>query len=445
MKKFIGTKQVSAEPMTYGEAHTKGLIRENAYVAGNDDKPGYFVEYADGYQSWSPANVFEEAYKVAETPLDRVNIEVTDLMERANKLGNFIYNQNDGKDFQALTSQDFYLYLRFETNIPLKNANDEFASGEYFYNPHFAETVKPFVPAEDGAPFIDWDGDWKDSYQDNQPPYAPEKAAEAVKTYITQALTPGTAPVSVSVRTPRHFFHLSKYEDYYSNARLSFQQGLRLDGNKDIYTGYRDIEGYSLLRYDERDFQLQTPIGTQASPFLGSYNGNSLAIRRVAFEIPKNDKNRVCAGLFGSSGGTLENIVYSLDPSDTEQPEGEETLHKPRSIIFYSSEKDTYLGALAGLNTLTGKIVNCAVDSVNLTTQIYTTRIYIGGLCGMNAGLVQNSAAESAYLHVDASNYGSAYAGGLAGSNSGQISTSYAVANTQTQSSFPEEGQPVIL
>lgn len=102
MKKFIGTKQVSAEPMTYGEAHTKGLIRENAYVAGNNDKPGYFVEYADGYQSWSPADVFEKAYKVAETPLDRVNIEVADLMDRANKLGSFIYNQNDGKDFQAL-------------------------------------------------------------------------------------------------------------------------------------------------------------------------------------------------------------------------------------------------------------------------------------------------------------------------------------------------------
>lgn len=102
MKKFIGTKQVSAEPMTYGEAHAKGLIRENAYVSEYDDNPGYLVEYADGYQSWSPANVFEEAYKVAETPLDRVNIEVADLMERADKLGNFIYNQNDGKDFQAL-------------------------------------------------------------------------------------------------------------------------------------------------------------------------------------------------------------------------------------------------------------------------------------------------------------------------------------------------------
>lgn len=31
-----------------------------------------------------------------------MNIEVADLMDRVNKLGNFIYNQNDGKDFQAL-------------------------------------------------------------------------------------------------------------------------------------------------------------------------------------------------------------------------------------------------------------------------------------------------------------------------------------------------------
>lgn len=31
MKKFIGTKKVSAEPMTYEEAHNQGLIRESSY------------------------------------------------------------------------------------------------------------------------------------------------------------------------------------------------------------------------------------------------------------------------------------------------------------------------------------------------------------------------------------------------------------------------------
>ena len=90
MKKYIGTKQVMAAPMTYGQAYKEGLIRENAYVEEYDERPGYLVEYADGYKSWSPADVFEAAYKVAETPLDRVNIEIADVMSRANKLGDTI-------------------------------------------------------------------------------------------------------------------------------------------------------------------------------------------------------------------------------------------------------------------------------------------------------------------------------------------------------------------
>ena len=102
MKKYIGTKQIMAAPMTYGQAHKEGLIRENAYVEEYDERPGYLVEYADGYKSWSPADVFEAAYKVAETPLDRVNIEIADVMTRTNKLGDFIYNRNEGKDFQAM-------------------------------------------------------------------------------------------------------------------------------------------------------------------------------------------------------------------------------------------------------------------------------------------------------------------------------------------------------
>lgn len=102
MKKYIGTKEVQAEPMTYGNAHEKGLIRENAYIKEYDDNAGYHVVYADGYESWSPAEVFEAAYKVAETALDRVNIECAEVMARCNKLGTFIHNQNDGKDYQVL-------------------------------------------------------------------------------------------------------------------------------------------------------------------------------------------------------------------------------------------------------------------------------------------------------------------------------------------------------
>lgn len=59
MKKFIGTKVIMAEPMTLTEAQ-KVLGREIKPVAV--EKEGYLVEYKDGYKSWSPKSVFDEAY-----------------------------------------------------------------------------------------------------------------------------------------------------------------------------------------------------------------------------------------------------------------------------------------------------------------------------------------------------------------------------------------------
>lgn len=102
MKKYIGTKTIQAEPMTKGQAFDAGLLRVGTLPASERELSGYKVAYGNGYESWSPADVFEAAYKVAETALDRVNIEVADLMGRTNKLGQFIFNQNDGNDFQTL-------------------------------------------------------------------------------------------------------------------------------------------------------------------------------------------------------------------------------------------------------------------------------------------------------------------------------------------------------
>lgn len=60
MKKFIGTKVIMAEPMTMTEAQ-KVLGREIKPATIEED--GYLVEYKDGYKSWSPKSVFEEAYR----------------------------------------------------------------------------------------------------------------------------------------------------------------------------------------------------------------------------------------------------------------------------------------------------------------------------------------------------------------------------------------------
>lgn len=79
MKKYIGTKVIMAEPMTLEDAQ-KVLDREIKPSSKEND--GYLVEYKDGYKSWSPKSVFEEAHKPCETFLDRLTIERNELMDK---------------------------------------------------------------------------------------------------------------------------------------------------------------------------------------------------------------------------------------------------------------------------------------------------------------------------------------------------------------------------
>lgn len=91
MKKYIGTKQIEAEPMTMGEAYEKNLLQaERVPNESEKTKAGYHVKYEDGYESWSPAEPFEMTYKVADTPLDRMSIEENELVDRVEKLTAFI-------------------------------------------------------------------------------------------------------------------------------------------------------------------------------------------------------------------------------------------------------------------------------------------------------------------------------------------------------------------
>ena len=64
MKLYIGTKIVKAMPMTMTKAQ-KVLGRE--IKPATVEEKGYLVEYKDGYKSWSPKSVFEEAYHEADS------------------------------------------------------------------------------------------------------------------------------------------------------------------------------------------------------------------------------------------------------------------------------------------------------------------------------------------------------------------------------------------
>ncbi|MDD4565726.1 MAG: DUF2829 domain-containing protein [Eubacteriales bacterium] len=60
MNKYIGVKLIEAEPMTDVEfENSKGHI----VLPDREPRDGYMVKYPDGYTSWSPKDVFEEAYR----------------------------------------------------------------------------------------------------------------------------------------------------------------------------------------------------------------------------------------------------------------------------------------------------------------------------------------------------------------------------------------------
>ena len=105
MKKYIGTKVINAMPMNrqdYNDFRGWTLPEDE-----NGEDEGYLVEYIDGgkantsqyagYVSWSPKEVFEHAYKVSETPLDRMIIERNELMDKYNKLIMFLGREDKEK------------------------------------------------------------------------------------------------------------------------------------------------------------------------------------------------------------------------------------------------------------------------------------------------------------------------------------------------------------
>lgn len=82
MKHYIGVKHIKAEPME------------------KDGKAGYKVVYPDGYESWSPKEVFEEAYYFCLTAdfAEEYMKEIKITLEQIQELSEFaIYKMNKEK------------------------------------------------------------------------------------------------------------------------------------------------------------------------------------------------------------------------------------------------------------------------------------------------------------------------------------------------------------
>lgn len=111
MKKYLGTKLVTAKPMTRQEAEMYlGKLIKPAKREYSDE--GYLVRYEDGYQSWSPKAVFDKAYKPADNFLDRLIIERDELQQRLSSLTSAL--MQDG--FREKVGNEQFFWMQEQRN-----------------------------------------------------------------------------------------------------------------------------------------------------------------------------------------------------------------------------------------------------------------------------------------------------------------------------------------
>lgn len=102
MTKYTGTKTIKACPMPLGEAEkVLGRKIETSAVENREESEGFLVEYEDGYRSWSPKEVFDKHYRISETHVDRMKIELQDVQERYLNGRKFSFTQ----EFRNLSTQ----------------------------------------------------------------------------------------------------------------------------------------------------------------------------------------------------------------------------------------------------------------------------------------------------------------------------------------------------
>ena len=86
MKTYIGTKIIEAEPAYKVDGKT---VQPTDWPVpeGSKAEEGYAVRYPDGYMSWSPKEVFEEAYRQTDAMPFGLAIEAVKKGKRISRAG----------------------------------------------------------------------------------------------------------------------------------------------------------------------------------------------------------------------------------------------------------------------------------------------------------------------------------------------------------------------
>lgn len=121
MKKCIITKEVEAEPMTMGEFYQHAEQSQYKEMAEDKDNlNGYRVVYEDGFEGWMQEDEFKKSYKVVDTFLDRLHVEMRDLYEKMDKLAPFV---ESGKIDEVVTDKYQNYLLRLQHRIMSRYIN----------------------------------------------------------------------------------------------------------------------------------------------------------------------------------------------------------------------------------------------------------------------------------------------------------------------------------
>jgi hypothetical protein len=107
MKNYIGIKWIQAEPESRTRTY-QSLSNEEAFTKFEEE--GYKVVYEDGYESWSPKDVFEKAYQ----PTDNLKFGLAiEALKRGRKVARQGWNGKNmwlalSKGNKALSANNFW-------------------------------------------------------------------------------------------------------------------------------------------------------------------------------------------------------------------------------------------------------------------------------------------------------------------------------------------------
>ena len=162
-----------------------------------------------------------------------------------------------------------------------------------------------------------------------------------------------------------------------------------------------------------------TPIGTEATPFTGTYDGDGKTISNLKINDSGNDNK----GLFGYINGVVKNVRMN-----TVVITGKNRIGGVAGQIIGGTVQNCYVvniniegndivGGVAGGNSGNGNIINCYATGRIIGNST------IGGLVGVNAATVQNC-----YAVV---NISGGDVGGVVGQNNGTLQNCYATGNAE--------------